>query len=132
MKKAFSLMEVIIAISILSFVMVTLLQIKSENIFLISKSEEISKNSEYLLAAINLNEVNQRNENLFLDRNYSFDNDDLRKEFKDKKIKIKDEKLKTDTIDNDYMKLNLTTYTTTYKLDNSNSSKKIYSFKLEL
>lgn len=125
-------MEVIIAISILSFVMVTLLQIKSENIFLISKSEEISKNSEYLLAAINLNEVNQRNENLFLDRNYSFDNDDLRKEFKDKKIKIKDEKLKTDTIDNDYMKLNLTTYTTTYKLDNSNSSKKIYSFKLEL
>lgn len=132
MKKAFSMMEVIIAISILSFVMVTLLQIKSENIFLVTKSEEASRNSEYILASMNLDFPNDRNENLFLDRVFSFENDDLRKEFKDKKIKIKDEELETTSIDNEYMKLNIITFSTTYSLDDTNSSKKIYSFKIEL
>jgi len=132
MKKAFSLMEVIIAISILSFVMVTLLQIKSENIFLISKSEKIAKNSEYILMAVNLDKAESRNENLFLDKSFTFENDDLRKEFKDKKITIKDEKIDSKSIDNEFLKLNITTYSTTYTLDHSNSSKKIYSFKIEL
>ena len=125
-------MEVIIAISILSFVMVTLLQIKSENIFLVSKSNEIAKNSEYIMMAINLEKAEKRNENIFLDKNFTFENDDLRKEFKDKKINIKDEIVKTETIDNEYMKLNVTTLSTSYTLDETGSSKKIYSFRIEL
>ena len=42
-KKSFSLMEVIIAVMILSVVMVALLQIKTENIFLISNTSIFSK-----------------------------------------------------------------------------------------
>lgn len=125
-------MEVIISITILSFVMVTLLQIKSENIFLVSKGEQIAKNSEYILMAMNLDDADKRNENIFLDKEFSFENDELRQEFKDKKIKIKDEIVNTTTIDNEIMKFNITTYSTKYSLDDSTSSKNIYSFKIEL
>lgn len=131
MKKAFSLMEVIIAITILSVVMLTLLQIKSNNIFLVNKSDEKAKINDYLLMAINLENTEKRNENIFLGDKFSFENDDLRRDFKEKKIKIKDEKIDSKTIDNEYMKINITTYRTTYSLENE-AKKSIYSFKIEL
>jgi len=131
MKKAFSLVEVVIAISILSFVMVTLLQIKSDNIFIVSKSDEKAKLNEYILLAIDLKVKENINENLFLDRKYSFENDNLRKELKGIKVKIKNEKEKSTFLDNDLMKLNITTYSTTYSIKDD-IKKKIYNFKIEL
>lgn len=130
-KKAFSLMEVIIAIVMLSVVMIALLQIKSDNIFLIKSSDEKAKLNDYILMATNFDEVGKRNDNLFLDKNFRFDNDELRTEFKDKKIKIKDEKEETTSIDNEYMKVNITTFSTSYSLEEK-MTKKIYSFKIEL
>ena len=47
-------MEVIIAVMILSVVMVALLQIKTENIFLISKTNERVKLNEYVQLSIDL------------------------------------------------------------------------------
>ena len=88
MKKAFSLMEVIIAVSILSVVMVTLLQIKSDNIFILSKSNEKSQLRDYVNIASSLNSTSNRNENLLLDKTYSFKSDELRRELKDVKVKI--------------------------------------------
>lgn len=131
MKKAFSLVEVVIAITMLSFVMVTLLQIKSDNIFLISKSDEKAKLNDYILLGIDLKTLEDRNENLFLDKKYSFKNDDLRKELKDIKIKIKSKKEKSTTLDNDLMRLNITTSSTTYSIK-EDIKKKIYSFKIEI
>ena len=55
MKKAFSLMEVIISVVILSVVMLTLLQIKSGNIYLVSKSDQKSKINDYILMAVDFN-----------------------------------------------------------------------------
>lgn len=131
MKKAFSLVEVIIAITMLSVVMITLLQIKSDNIFMISKSDEKAKLNDYALLAIELRTADNKNENLFLDKVYSFENDDLRKELKDIKIKIEDKKEKSTAIDNELMKINITTYSTTYSIK-EDFKKKIYSFKIEL
>jgi low affinity Fe/Cu permease len=130
-KNAFSLMEVIIAITMLSFVMVTLLQIKSDNIFLVSKSDEKAKINDYLLMAVNLDEANDKNENQFLDDKFSFENDELRREFKDKKIKIEDKKIDSKSIDNEFIKLNITTYSRTYSIENE-SAKSIFSFQIEL
>ena len=131
MKKAFSLMEVLVAITLLSVVMLSLLQIRSENIYLIKKSDEKAKLNDYIFLSMNLNEVNDRNENIFLDRLYRFDDDKLRQELKPIKIKQKDKQVNTITMKNDAMDLNIKTYSTTYSIDDK-MKKSIYTFKLEL
>ena len=124
-------MEVIIAVIMLSTVMVTLLQIKSDNIFVMSSSNEKTIKKDYLSLAVNLNPSSTRNENIFLDRLYSFENDDLRKELKKIKIKIKDKKLDTQSFEYENKNFTMTTYSTSYSLSDD-IKKEIYSFKLEL
>ena len=88
-------MEVIIAVMILSVVMVALLQIKTENIFLISKTNERVKLNEYVQLSIDLKKINEENsENIefFLDKKYPFVNDDIRKELKEIKVNIREKK----------------------------------------
>ncbi|QKJ23859.1 PulJ/GspJ family protein [Poseidonibacter lekithochrous] len=131
MKKAFSLMEVLVAITMLSVVMISLLQVKSDNIFLIQKSEEKAELNDYVSLVMNLEEASDRNENIFLDRVYRFDNDELRKELKPIKVKIKDDKVSSKLIKNDTYDLNITTYSTTYNIDDK-INKNIYTFKIEL
>ena len=131
--KAFSLMEVIISIVILSFVMITLLQIKSENIFLISKSNEKIKLNDYILLAIDFkNHIEDKNEEIDLYKNYKFENEDIRKELKDIKVTIKDEKIDSKSINSNSNTINITTFSRTFSLENSDIQKKLYSFKLEL
>ena len=124
-------MEVLVAITMLSVVMLSLLQIKSNNIFLIKKSDEKAKLNDYVLLSMNLKEVDSRNENIFLDRLYRFDDDKLRQELKPIKVKQKDKEIDTKTMKNDIMDLNITTYSTTYSIDDK-IKKSIYTFKLEL
>ncbi|QKF67999.1 hypothetical protein AVENP_2495 [Arcobacter venerupis] len=133
MKKAFSLMEVIIAIVMLSVVMITLLKIKSENIFLISKNDENTKSNDYVLLSVDFeDEISNKNEDIFLDKKYQYINDDMRKELKDIKILIKDDKIESKSIESDLNYINTTIFSRTYSLENSNIKKKIYTFKIEL
>lgn len=133
MKKAFSLMEVIIAIVMLSAVMITLLKIKSENIFLISKNDENTKSNDYVLLSVDFeDEISNKNEDIFLDKKYQYINDDVRKELKDIKILIKDDKIESKSIESDLNYINTTIFSRTYSLENSNIKKKIYTFKIEL
>lgn len=132
MKKAFSLMEVIISIVILSVVMVALLKIKSENISIVSKSEQKIKLNEYILLAIDFKDkIENKNEDISLEK-YKYENDDLRKELKDIKVSIKDEKIDTRTIMNGSNNINVTIFSRTFSLENSDIKKKLYSFKIEL
>jgi prepilin-type N-terminal cleavage/methylation domain-containing protein len=132
-KKAFSLMEVIIAIVMLSVVMIALLKIKSENIFLVSKSNENTKANDYILLAVDFNdEISNKNEDIFLDKKYTYSNDDVRRELKDIKISIKDDKVESKSIQSDLNHINTTIFSRTYSLEDSNIKKKIYSFKIEL
>ena len=124
-------MEVIVSITMLSVVMISLLQVKSDNIFLIEKSDEKAKLNDYVSLIMDLEESNDKNENVFLDRVYRFDNDELRKELKPIKIKVKDEQVDTKTIKNDTYDLNITTYSRTYSIDDK-INKSIYTFKIEL
>ena len=100
-------MEVIISIVILSVVMVALLKIKSENISIVSKSEQKIKLNEYILLAINFEDIENKNEEISLEK-YKYENDDLRKELKDIKVSIKDEKIDTRTIMNGSNNINVT------------------------
>lgn len=124
-------MEVLVAITMLSVVMISLLKVKSDNIFLIQKSDEKAELNDYVSLVMNLEETSDRNENIFLDRVYRFDNDELRKELKPIKIKIKDNEISSKLIKNDTYDLNITTYSTTYNIDDK-INKSIYTFKIEL
>lgn len=126
-------MEVIIAIVMLSVVMITLLKIKSENIFLISKNDENTKSNDYVLLSVDFeDEISNKNEDIFLDKKYQYINDDMRKELKDIKILIKDDKIESKSIESDLNYINTTIFSRTYSLENSNIKKKIYTFKIEL
>ena len=136
-KKSFSLMEVIIAVMILSVVMVALLQIKTENIFLISKTNERVKLNEYVQLSIDLKKVNEENieniENIefFLDKKYPFVNDDIRKELKEIKVDIREKKEDEYKIETTSEDLNIIIYSRTYSI-NEDIKKKIFNFKFEL
>ena len=133
-KKSFSLMEVIIAVMILSVVMVALLQIKTENIFLISKTNERVKLNEYVQLSIDLKKINEENsENIefFLDKKYPFVNDDIRKELKEIKVDIREKKEDEYKIETPSENLNVTIYSRTYSI-NEDIKKKILNFKIEL
>ena len=133
-KKSFSLMEVIIAVMILSVVMVALLQIKTENIFLISKTNERIKLNEYVQLSIDLKKVNEESSEdieLFLDKKYPFVNDDIRKELKEIKVDIREKKEDEYKIETPSENLNVTIYSRTYSI-NEDIKKKIFNFKFEL
>ena len=133
-KKSFSLMEVIIAVMILSVVMVALLQIKTENIFLISKTNERIKLNEYVQLSIDLKKINEENsENIefFLDKKYPFVNDDIRKELKEIKVDIREKKEGIRKIETTSEDLNIIIYSRTYSI-NEDIKKKIFNFKFEL
>lgn len=133
-KKSFSLMEVIIAVMILSVVMVALLQIKTENIFLISKTNERVKLNEYVQLSVDLKKVNEESSEdieLFLDKKYPFVNDDIRKELKEIKVDIRGKKEDEYKIETPSENLNVTIYSRTYSI-NEDIKKKIFNFKFEL
>ena len=133
MKKAFSLMEVIISVVILSVVMITLLQIKSNNIQLASKSEEKNKSNDYILMALSFNDsITNKNESVLIDKKYTYDNEEINEEIKNRKVNIKDDKLESKTIESHKNSINISTSFRSFSLENSDIQKKIYTFKIEL
>jgi hypothetical protein len=130
MKKSFSLMEVIIAVVMLSVVMLTLLQIKSDNIFLVSKSNYQSKLIDYIQLVANIDNEDKKNENIFLNKLYEFKNDDIRKEFKDIKIKVKSEQIDSKDYNTNSVNFKIITNENSYSIDDT--KKNIYTFKIEL
>lgn len=132
-KDAFSLMEVIISVVILSVVMITLLQIKSDNIFLVSKSEEKNRTNDYILMALSFNEqISNKNESVLIDRKFAYENEEIKEELKNKKINIQDDELESKTIESNRNSINITTLFRSFSLENSDTQKKIYTFKIEL
>jgi hypothetical protein len=127
-KKAFSFIEVISATILLSIVMISLLKIKSENIYKINRSIDLK---DYIPLGIDLNDISNKNEYIRLDKLYYVQNDDIRREFADKKVEIIDRKIKTTKLENESLSIGLTTYTRSYNIDEK-LKHSIYSFKLEL
>jgi len=127
-------MEVIISIVILSVVMVALLQIKSENISIISKSDKKVRLNDYILLAIDFSDKNMtnKNENIDISKKFKYENDDIKRELKDIKVSIEDEEIKSESINNGFNNINITTFSRTFSLENSDIKKKLYSFKIQL
>jgi hypothetical protein len=124
-------MEVIIAIVMLSVVMITLLQVKSDNIFLVNKSNEKSKQSDYIQLAIDMSTEDKKNENIFLDEVYKFKNDDIRKELKSVKIKVKDNQIDSQDYHTEVINFKIITNARSYSI-NDDIKKSIYTFRIKL
>lgn len=130
MKNSFSLIEVMIAATLLSVVTLSLFQIESNNIHLIEKTNESNKQNQYLNLVIDSHSDLQRDEHIYLDNYFILEDDKIRGEFKEIKIKVKDEVLDKQLIKSDTVNFTVVQLKTNYSLENS-LSKNIYRFRLE-
>jgi len=126
--KAFSMIEVLISVTLLSTVLIILLDIKGQNIFIVNKTKNIS----FLNAMIGLvafhNTENQNKQDL---KNLIVDtNDNLRKQIKN--IKVESNKIFKDK---KMFKVNdqiISQENYTNKFTINNTTKIFYSFRLNL
>lgn len=130
MKKALSLIEVIVSIVLLTIVISVTLQIQQNNIFYLDKFKDSKLYNSYIgLIATSNKEKSNRNKSVYLSDMINFNDDDIRKEFKNIKIDIKDKDLKDMPLPkNDYIKT-ANIIESSYSIENK-SKKIFYSFKL--
>lgn len=128
-KKSFTLIEVIIAVSLLSVVLLSLFQVRSNNIFILEKTDEKIKDKQYLSMVYDTKGYSKRNENIYLDRYFNIKDDDLRRKLKEIKIKVKDEILDLNVIKTDMYNIRIQEFETSYSIENK-ITKNIYRFEL--
>lgn len=130
MKKAISLVEVLVSIVLITTVIVSILQMKENNLFLLDKFKISILNNSYISFAVNVGE--NKNEKVYLSDIVDFNDDDIRKELKDIKILIQDKNLIDMKIpENDYVK-SVNVIESSYILEQNNKkvNQKFYTFKL--
>lgn len=101
MKKAFSLVEVLVAVALISVVIATTLQLQQNNLHILDTNDKrVELNSYFSLVS------NTRDKDSFrVDDVIKFKDDDIRKEFKDIKVKLeKDDLDPVELPQNDYIK----------------------------
>ena len=126
--KAFSLIEVLVAVSLITTIIVTILQMQQNNIYFLEKFKTSSLDTGYISFVIS-DSKDIRNKNIIVSDVVNFNDDDIRKELKDIKIKIKDERIKDIELPkNDYIN-NAKVIKSTYILDDK--QKTFYSFTIE-
>jgi len=130
MKKAFSLVEVLIAVALISVVIVALMKIGQNNLFLLEKFKTTNTTSgNFTLAFFGIDENKTSDENIYLDEVADFKDDDLRRELKEIKVVIKNEKLEDEKIAVE--NFSLTKQVTKTKLTIENQTQKdFYRFHL--
>ena len=131
MKKSFSLIEVIIATILLSTIVLSLFQIKENNIAIVNKNSEIQKNLEYILLALNTNVLKEESQSIYLDKLIDIKEDSLRKKLKDKKVNIETKLIDVKYLKKEDFNLKVSQFITKYNL-NGSMTKNIYRFKLEI
>ena len=131
MKKAFTLIEVLISISLLSIVIVTVLHVKQNNLFYIEKFKNSAKNNIYIaLASAKKFKNSIKDEKIYLDEIVRFKDDDIRKELKDIKVYLKEEKLKKIDLSSPVYSLKIQVISKNYSLDEK-ANRSLYTFRLE-
>ena len=129
MKQALSLTEVLISVMLITLVIATVLQIQQNNIFYLDKFKTSALNNGYIALIATSNVSDNRNTNIILSDKIDLGDDDIRREFKKIKIKVKDKKLDNMPLPpNDYIK---TANVVESSFSIGDSTKKVfYSFKL--
>jgi hypothetical protein len=128
MKKAITLIEVLVAVFLITIVIGSMIQMKSNNLYMLDRFKDSALTDSYisLTAATN----NMKDETIFLSDIVRFDDDNLRRDLKDIKIIVKhteDNDIKIP--ENDYIS-SIKTIISTYQIEDK-STKVFYKFQLE-
>ena len=132
MKKSFTLIEVIIAVSILSIVITSTLQIRQNNLDYLDKYNQSKLYNEYASLA-NIYDFKNKldvNTHVYLDELIKFEDDDIRKELKNIKVYIKNEIINNIDLSSEDFILSINIVKSNFKIENK-INKNFYSFKLE-
>ena len=132
MKKSFTLIEVIISVTILSIVISAVLQIQQNNLNDLDKFQSSFKNNEYISMSSLYDKKEKENINthFYLDDIVKYKDDNIRKELKNIKIYIKTKLIDTIDLSSDEYDLRIKIYKENYKIKDS-ISKNFYTFKLD-
>jgi len=118
-----------VAIVLLTLIIAITLQIQQNNIFYLDKFKDTKLYNSYIGLIATSNADEKRNKKVYLSDMISFDDDDIRKEFKEIRIEIKDKDLKDMPLPkNDYIQT-ANIVESTYSIDDK-AKKVFYSFKL--
>lgn len=130
MKKAFTLIEVIISITLMSFVIVLLLNLKEQNLYLIEKAQKSQEKNEYFSPLVlSSNLYNTNNENIYLSDILSFSKYEHNKNLKNFKITVKNTALKSKVYElSGLNKFEFKAYAGIFS--NKDTQKKYYFFKI--
>jgi len=126
-KKTFSLVEVLIAITLLSIVIVVILQMQQNSFYSLDITKKSFQNSGYISYAVD--EGVNRNTNIFLSQKVNFKDDKIDKELKNIKVTIKDQLDKTISLENEYVN-SIQVIKTTYTIENK-MVKSFFRFEIE-
>ncbi|MDD2699314.1 MAG: prepilin-type N-terminal cleavage/methylation domain-containing protein [Arcobacteraceae bacterium] len=130
MKKSFTLVEILIAVALISVVIVALIKMGQNNLFLLEKFKTISTNNDYSsLAFLGVDENKTEDKNIYLDEVADFKDDDLRRELKEIKVIVKNEKLDDENIPVENFVLTKKVTKTKLTIENQ-QEKDFYRFKL--
>ncbi len=129
-KKAFTLIEVIISITLMSFVIVLLLNLKEQNLFLVEKAQESQEKSAYFSSFILSSTLNKiSNENIYLSDVLSFPKYENNNKLKNFKIGVKTNELNREEYEiNGLTTIEFKKYETL--LSGASKQKKYYFFKI--
>ena len=130
MKKAFTLIEVIISITLMSFVIVLLLNLKEQNLYLIEKAQKSQEKNEYFSPLVlSSNLYNTNNENIYLSDILSFSKYEHNKNVKNFKITVKNTALKSKVYEvSSLNNIEFKAYAGIFS--NKDTQKKYYFFKI--
>ena len=123
-------MEIIITTVLISTVIFSLYQVRSNSIFILNKSKETKKDKEILSLLFDSMSFSKRNETIYLDKYFNMP-DDIRREFKEYKVKVKDELIDKTKFEKDEFNILINKFKTEYILEND-IKQKIYKFELSL
>jgi len=126
-KQAISLVEVLVAVMLISVVIVSLLQIKENNLTLLDKLTVSSKLNSYI-SIIALKNDNKEGM-IYLDQELYFKDDDIRKSLKDIKIEVKNEILSPLKFEVEKYKIQIDIKQTVLSIDDT-FKKQFYTFTI--
>jgi len=126
MRQSLSLIEVLISVMLISVVIVSMLQIKENNIHFIEKSKDSIKYNEYISMIAFDKSTNGK---IYLSDKVNFKDDDIRRDLKNIKIEKKIENLESLEFSTDEYNLRVDIEEISFKIDKK-FEKKFYRFSL--
>ena len=131
MKKALTLVEVLVSIVLISIVITTILQIQQNNIHLLKKVKKSTVYNGYISLISTYDNKHNTDTKLYLDSEIKFGDDEIRKKLKEIKVYVKDTQLKDITLPkNDYINV-AHIFQRSYKIEDK-VVKNFYTFKLDI